>query len=78
VEGGRIEDAKRPAEWLRSTQAQGFVEFIADSLGVGISHIIKTTKGKSAATWAHWQIAMAYAKQAKNKHLEADVHCRFD
>lgn len=58
---GSPED-KRPAEWLRSAAAKGFVEFIADSVGVGISHIIKTVKGKRAATWAHWQVAMAYAK----------------
>jgi hypothetical protein len=41
---------------------KGFIEFIADSIGVEIPHIVKTVKPKkgatSGSTLAHWQIAM--------------------
>jgi hypothetical protein len=58
---------KRPAEWLRQDQAKQFVEFIADSLGVGLDHITKATKGRGSATYGHWQIAMAYAKYLSHR-----------
>ena len=57
--------AQRPVDWLRSADAERFVAFVADTLNVGISHddIVKTVRGgKAPGTWAHWQIAMAYAK----------------
>lgn len=39
-----------------------FIEFIANKLNVNAAHIYKTTRGKYGGTWAHWQIALAYAK----------------
>jgi hypothetical protein len=42
---GAPED-KRAAEWLRSTAAKGFIEFIADSVGTEISRIVKREKTK--------------------------------
>jgi hypothetical protein len=54
---------KRPAEWLRQEGPQEFIRYIADSLNMGIDHIaIADRGGTSPATWAHWQIGMAYAK----------------
>lgn len=59
-------DASRaPAEWMRSADADRFVGFVADTLNMGISHdeIVKTVRGgRAPGTWAHWQVAMAYAK----------------
>src|SRR5215475_6659145 len=49
---------KRPGEWLRQDQAKQFIAFIANSLGMGEDHIIKTKKGRDASTYGHWQIAM--------------------
>lgn len=54
--------AKRPAEWLRSAEARTFTGFLSD---VGISHISTVERGAGVgggATWAHWQLAFAYAK----------------
>lgn len=62
------DESRKPSEWLRSADGKRFAEFLAISLGdqVGISHLVKTTKGaagkKGGETFAHWQIAMAYAK----------------
>jgi hypothetical protein len=39
-----------------------FIEFIAKNLKVNASHLYKTMRGKYGGTWAHWQIALAYAK----------------
>jgi hypothetical protein len=61
---------KNPRQWLRSTQAQEFVEALAAHVGVHvtdveISHIglVETRRGgvEGGGTWAHWQIAAAYA-----------------
>lgn len=54
--------ARKPAEWLRSADAQRFIEFLAETHNMGNSHLFKTTAGRNGATWAHWQIALAYAK----------------
>ena len=69
------EDAsKRPVVWLKSKQATDFVAFLAET--VGISHhsgtgvknthygLVDTKSGGSSGgqTFAHWQIALAYAK----------------
>lgn len=54
-------DNKRPAEWARKEGAS-FIEFVADSHNMAHSHIIKSQRGKGGSTFAHWQIALAYAK----------------
>lgn len=61
--------ARRPAEWLRGEQAKRFILFMAEDLGmgeVGKSHfgLVRGARGGEAggATFAHWQVAMAYAK----------------
>jgi hypothetical protein len=37
--------------------------FLAESLNVGISHLWNSEPGRhNGATWAHWQIGLAYAK----------------
>lgn len=54
--------ARRPTEWLRSADAQRFTEFLAEAHNVGNSHLLQTKGGRNGATFAHWQIALAYAK----------------
>ncbi|WP_424138671.1 KilA-N domain-containing protein [Roseomonas chloroacetimidivorans] len=57
--------SRRPAEWLRSADAKNFIGFLAGTLNVEISHIglVRTDRGgQEPGTWAHWQIAMAYAQ----------------
>ena len=48
-----------------------FVEFIAKSLNAARCDIYKTTRGKGGGTYAHWQIALAYAK-----YLSHELHMR--
>lgn len=60
-------ESKRPAEWLRHEATQDFASYVADSKGVGAAHILRREHGnprtgEGGATWAHWQLAMAYAK----------------
>ena len=51
---------KTPAKWQGLPSSKDFIEHV--SLIVGKSDIIKATRGKGGSTWAHWQIALAYAK----------------
>lgn len=53
---------KNPHEWMRSIEAKNFIDFLSVSLNTENSRIIKTQKGKGGGTFAHWQIALAYAK----------------
>ena len=48
-----------------------FVEYLAEKLKVSATHIYKTTRGKGGGTFAHWQIALAYAK-----YLSHELHMR--
>lgn len=58
-----------PYEWGRGAGAS-FVEDLARFLNTGKSRIWKSRRGKHlGGTWAHWQIAMAYAK-----HLSHEFH----
>ena len=54
-------DNKRPAEWARYEGAI-FIQFVAETHNVGTAHIMKSQRGKGGATFAHWQVALAYAK----------------
>lgn len=53
--------ARRPANWARKEGAQ-FIAFVADSLNVPMGHISSAERGRNGGTYAHWQVAMAYAK----------------
>lgn len=48
-----------------------FVEHVAKSLDVHSVQVYKTTRGKGSSTFAHWQIALAYAK-----YLSHELHMR--
>lgn len=57
--------SRRPSAWLRSAEAENFIGFLAETLNVRNSHTDLVTAekgGTDSATWAHWQIGMAYAK----------------
>lgn len=60
AEGGDF--SRKPAEWARSADAKRFIEFVAISLNVGNSHLLKGASGRGGSTFAHWQVALAYAK----------------
>lgn len=59
------DESRRPVEWLRSARGEEFVQFVRENLKVGDSHveILRTIRGGTEpATWAHWQLGMAYAQ----------------
>lgn len=58
------DDAKRPAEWLRQDATKAFAEVVAGTLDMGHAHIYSKRGGRGigGVTFAHWQIALAYAK----------------
>jgi hypothetical protein len=56
------DDARRPANWTRKDGAD-FIEHMKAVLNVPHGHIISAQRGRGVGeTWAHWQIALAYAK----------------
>jgi hypothetical protein len=46
-----------------------FIDFVAETLKVNAADIMKATRGKGGGTFAHWQIALAYAK-----YLSPELH----
>ncbi len=65
------ESNRDPRQWKRK-MGQQFIESVAEKLNVPISHIYKTTRGKNGGTYAHWQIALAYAKYLSHELPLAD------
>lgn len=55
------DDSKRPYEWCRKEGSQ-FIAFLSETLNTPIERILTAERGRDGATWAHWQMAMAYAK----------------
>ncbi len=55
------DEAKRPANWARKDGAE-FIVYMEAVLNVPLGHIISGTRGRAGSTYAHWQIALAYAK----------------
>jgi hypothetical protein len=56
---------RRPVDWLRSSDSQRFIRYLDENGIVGNSHIelVRVDRsGQEAGTWAHWQVALAYAK----------------
>jgi len=50
-----------PSEWIRK-EGSAFVAEVAKQLNTPAERIIHTTRGRFGGTFAHWQIALAYAK----------------
>lgn len=56
-------DSQRPAKWLEIDATQQFVEYLKSTVRTGDSELIQALNESGTwHTWAHWQIAMAYAK----------------
>jgi hypothetical protein len=75
----KLADGKRtPGDWSREAGAQ-FIEFVAENLNTRKTGIYKTTRGKGGGTFAHWQIALAYAKYLSPKlHMQVnEVYARY-
>lgn len=58
---------KKPSDWLALESTRQFVEHLETTLGGG--SLKETTEGRQGATWAHWHLALAYAR-----YLDHDFH----
>lgn len=58
---GHAEGKRDPRRWKLQDGAQ-FIEVVAVALNVPLRDIYQATKGRGGSTFAHWQIALAYAK----------------
>ena len=75
--------SRNPYEWLKRESVQEFLTYVATTLSVSDTAKMpyhsergkKATnvKGETGGTWAHWQVAMAYAKFLSPKfHAEVN------
>ena len=62
-------DDKRPNDWLALDQTKAFIEGVCSVLNTVQNGIISTKRGKSGGSFAHKQIALAYAK-----YLDPKLH----
>ena len=72
-------DGKRnPSDWSREAGAT-FIDFVAENFNTRKTGIYKTSKGKNGGTFAHWQIALAYAKYLSPElHMQVnEVYARY-
>jgi hypothetical protein len=58
----------RPRDWLRTADARRLLEAVKAKLN-RVSDPILRTRGRFGGTWAHWQLAMGYAK-----YLSGELH----
>jgi hypothetical protein len=54
-----------PRQWVRLISTKKLM----DSMNVEKIHILKSRRGEGGGTWAHWQLALAYAK-----YLSPELH----
>lgn len=74
-----IADGKQsPYEWSRR-DGTNFIAFVADTLNTAQRRIYQSKRGKGGGTFAHWQIALAYAKYLSPQlHMQVnEVYARF-
>jgi hypothetical protein len=74
-----LADGKRtPGDWSREAGAP-FIEFVAEHLNTRKAGIYRALRGKGGGTFAHWQIALAYAKYLSPElHMQVnEVYARF-
>ncbi|AIS94396.1 kilA-N domain protein [Burkholderia thailandensis MSMB59] len=65
---GSATGKRNPSDWSREAGAQ-FIDFVAGQLNTRKSGIYVSRRGKGGGTFAHWQIALAYAK-----YLSSELH----
>lgn len=61
-----------PRRYFETEQSKQFIESLKENLHVTKNDIIKTSRARAdrgGGTWAHWQLALAYAK-----YLSPDFH----
>ena len=75
---GYTEGKRDPRRW-KEEAGKEFIEVLTGALNVRSADIYKSTRGKGGGTYAHWQIALAYAKYLSPKlHMQVnEVYARF-
>lgn len=70
---------QQPAKWLENEGTLAFVNKTAEKTKSPISEVLKKKAGRNGGTFAHWQIALAYAKWLSPElHLQVnDIYRRF-
>lgn len=53
---------KDPRFWARQESVREFIDVVVAAENVMQEHLFRATRGRNGATWAHWQIGLAYAK----------------
>ena len=79
--GRALQEKKSGSSGKASTSGgpgRDFIDFVACTLNVNAAHIYKTRRGVGGGTYAHWQIALAYAKYLSPElHMQVnDVYMR--
>ena len=70
VERGLDGGKRNPSDWSLEA-GSSFIDSLAENLNTRKTGIYKTKRGKGGGTYAHWQIALAYAK-----YLSHELHMR--
>lgn len=55
-------ETQHPKFWLGNDEPKRFMNKLAENLNVTPSYLLNVKRGKYGGTWAHWQIALAYAQ----------------
>lgn len=72
VAAGKADGKRDPRRW-KEESGSTFIKKVAEKLNVPKTDIYKSTRGRNGATWAHWQIAAAYAT-----YLDEELHMQFN
>jgi hypothetical protein len=59
----------KPSHWLQQDSSQNFINVASKRFNVRPEYLLQTTRGRTGGTFAHWQIALAYAK-----YLSPELH----
>ena len=70
IERGLDGGKRNPSDWSLEA-GSSFIDSLAENLNTRKTGIYKTKRGKGGGTYAHWQIALAYAQ-----YLSHDLHRR--
>jgi len=54
--------SRHPSLWVRSDEVEAFVQAVAKKFKYTKSYVLVPKAGRNGGTWAHWQIALAYAQ----------------
>jgi len=66
-------DTMRPNDWLHNSDTMIFMGKVAASLNATADGILKSQRGRNGGTYAHWQVALAYAKWLSPElHMEVN------